>query len=300
MSTDEVGVTLASLYIRWEKEFWRAHDLSLDRDKLDWINLSDDERRQWYWIAGFSHFRETEPHAVAVLTKLLPLLRSPQQQGVLALQIADECRHAFFFERFHEEVVMAAAPAPDQSQRGISPAYQYFTFDGVTASVNRATEEPDNANLAAAIFHVFIMLEGSLALASFSIIRLLLSKLELFPGLLAGVTKAHQDEVRHTQLGILLLQDLLERDMGVREAMVAKLKDLMPAFSEVLRPRPERDALLTSLGFKPGERRQRAFAHLNRHLRILGIDAELIRPWTAVPTLSNGQDGPAICERRSA
>ncbi len=79
-------------------------------------------------------------------------------------------------------------------------------------------------------------------------IRLLLTRLEIFPGLLAGVTHAHQDEVRHAQLGIAILQDLLALEPGRRDTLVVTHHDLMPSFSDVLRPQPEREALLASFG----------------------------------------------------
>lgn len=297
MDAVEDKVALADLYRRWERDFWSADGIDLSRDKVEWLALSERERRQWYWLAGFSHFRETEPHAVSMLAMLLPLLRLPEQQGVLALQLADEGRHAYFFERFHREVLAAAVPEADLSKVGISDAYRFISLDGVTASARAAAAEPSRENLAAAVFHVFVVLEGALALASFSMIRLLLSRLKIFPGLLFGLTKAHQDEVRHTQLGIVILQDLLALDPQIRNTLLIKHKELMPSFSEVLRPRAEREALLTSLGFRPAERRQRAFAHLRRSYGILGLDTELLTPWE---TLKADSADPSANQRARA
>jgi ribonucleotide reductase beta subunit family protein with ferritin-like domain len=270
---------LSDLYGRWERQHWHAQEVDFARDRRDWLALTDHERWQWYWLAGFSHFRRSETHGLVCLATLLPCLRRPDQQLVLGTQIADESRHALFFERFHREVLDAAVPGARQGQSGISAAYQALFIDCAAALARKAANEPSPQNLAAAVLHIFIVLEGALALASFSVIRRLLSRVGLFPGLLLGMTHAHRDEVRHAQLGVALLQDILDREPSARGAAAAQLEAALPLFSEVLNPRPERKAILESLGLNPYERRERAFAHLQRHLRALDLDAGLVAPW---------------------
>ena len=88
--------TLAALYGRWEREHWNVNALDFTDDRRHWLRLTDQERWQWYSLAGLSHFGSVEPHAVSSLALLLTGLPRPEQRNVLATQIADEGRHAFF------------------------------------------------------------------------------------------------------------------------------------------------------------------------------------------------------------
>lgn len=283
ISTSSDVSTLFELYSRWERQHWTVEGINLEADRVDWLNLTDQQRLQWYWLASFSHYRKTEADAVILFATLLPCLHRPEQQFALGVQIADESRHALFFERFHNEVLSADATTSRSRSLTGSPAYQYLFTESANSVVRRAVGEPSRANLAAAIFHLFIVLEGAVALASFSVIRQLLTKTKRFPGLLAGFRHAHRDEVRHVRLGMALLQDCFVQEPQSRNAVTTHLKKVLPSFSQVLQPQPERKAILESLGMNPFERRQRAFNLLQRHLRILGIGADLVEPWTAAP-----------------
>jgi len=240
MDADQGKATLQDLYERWERDFWSAREIDFSEDKRDWLRLTDEERRHWYWLGGFSTYLQIEPDAVKYLSLLVPMLNTPRQQTALGLQIADEGRHSYFFQRYYDEVLSTALPVFDDKQATSSAPYRFLVFDGPAAAIDAAVQQRTDAALAGAIVHAFIVLEGTLGLASFSTIRLLLSRLKLFPGLLAGLTKAHQDEVRHAQLGVALLQDLLSRNPDVRNAIVAKVDELLPALSDVLRPQPLR------------------------------------------------------------
>jgi ribonucleotide reductase beta subunit family protein with ferritin-like domain len=168
--------TLSELYGRWEREHWSARSVDFTDDRRDWLNLADDERWQWYWLAGFAHFRKSETHAIISLSMLMPCLRSAEQQRVLGTQVAGESRHADFFERFHEQVLLAALPTAKQGPLTISAAYQELFIDSLTDIIRKAVDKPSDANLASAVLQLFIILEGSIALATFSVVRRLLAK----------------------------------------------------------------------------------------------------------------------------
>lgn len=281
--------TLSELYGRWERQHWTAQGIDLSADRRDWLSLTEQERWQWYWLASFSHFSKSETDALTFFAKLLPHLPRPEQQCLLGAQIADESRHAFFFARFHDEVLSTALPTTRKSPISISPAYQNLFVDSASAVVRKAVDEPNEDNLAAAVLHLFIVLEGAVALASLSVIRRLLIKTELFPGLLAGLTHAHRDEVRHAQLGIALLQDIFGQSPASRIAVTAHLENVLPAISDLLQPQPARTAILEALGLNPLERRQRAFNLLRRHLQAIGINAEPIEQWEKATPRGNNQ-----------
>lgn len=300
MSSPSAETSLSELYRRWESQHWVAQTVDFSTDRRDWLGLTDQERWQWYWLAGFAHFRKSETHGIVCLSALLPWLPQAEQQHVLGTQIADESRHAYFFERFHEEVLAHALPPAQQGPLSISPAYQRLFIEWPTVLVQNLATDPSRSNLATAVFHIFILLEGAVALASFSVIRRLLAKVNRFPGLLEGLTRAHQDEVRHAQLGVCLLQDFLSEEPPVRNAVNAHLEAVLPMFSEVLQPRSARMEILRSLGLNPLERRQRAFGHLRRHLQMLGIDSRPIDDWEQVVNSHETSSPERRYERESA
>jgi len=269
------------LYERWERQHWQAQAIDFTQDRRDWTELSDKERKQWYWLAGFSHFRESEVQALLSLGALLPCLPRADQRFFLATQIADEGRHAYFFERFHREV-LDANRIDERARPAISPTYERL-FLTLTADLSRAAaaRPEDCAALAVAVVHIFIVLEGSIALATFSTVRRVLERVKLFPGLLEGLTYAQRDEVRHAQFGLAVLMDLVEAYPTARDAAVDHVREILPLFSRVLEPQADRMAVLSSLGLDPFDRRSSAFGHLQRQLQVMGIGSEMLDPWIA-------------------
>jgi len=203
----------------------------------------------------------------------MPCLTGVDQQIAMSVQIADEGRHAYFFERFFAEV-MSTAPTSIPDPLKLSPIYQNIFFDSVDDLVDRAAAERTADSLAPASFQIFILLEGSAALASMHVIRKLLTHTKRFPGLLEGLTHCHRDEARHAQFGLALLHDLLAANPAARSAVADHLHAQLPSFSEMFKLHPERKAVLEALGLNPYERRERAFALLRRHLQTLGIAAD--------------------------
>ncbi len=177
--------TPTELYRRWERRHWHAQAVDFSQDRREWLDLSDEERWQWCWLAGFSHFRASEIHAVLCSARLLPCLARPEQKYFLATQVADEARHAYFFQRFYDEVMGAELPTETQGPLTISPSYQRLFLDSLTEVVDSAVNHPSHANVAVAAFQAFVVLEGSIAIATFTVIRRILTKLNRFPGLLS-------------------------------------------------------------------------------------------------------------------
>jgi len=272
-------LTPSELYRKWEGQHWKVAAIDLSKDRDGWLGLNEQERWQWYWLAGFSHFRQSETDAVVFLSTILPCLARSDQQHFLATQIADEARHARFFERFYREVVLSALPDGEVT---ISPAYKRLFIELPTIVTQNLVKNRSHDNLAVAAFHVFILLEGSIALASFSVIRRLLMKTGRFPGLLKALTFAQRDEVRHAQFGLNLLRDLFTEQPSSRNAVRLHMREHLPVFSAVLEPRPARKEILQALGLNPFARRRKAFTLLQRNLRELGLEIEVLQPSAAV------------------
>jgi ribonucleoside-diphosphate reductase beta chain len=268
----------SGLYGKWEVQHWKASAIDLSKDRDDWLGLTEQERWQWYWLASFSHFRGSETDAVVWLSRFLPCLVRPDQQHFLGTQIADEARHAYFFDRFHREVLLSALP---EGEVTASPIYQKLFIEMPAIVAANLTENRTDDNLAVAAFHVFILLEGSIALASLSVLRRLLLKTGRFPGLLRAMTFAQRDEVRHANFGLSLLRDLFAERPSSRNAVRLHLEEHLPVFSAVLEPRPARKEIFEALGLNPFERRRKAFKLLQRNLRDLGLEPEVMELSTA-------------------
>jgi ribonucleoside-diphosphate reductase beta chain len=262
-------LTPSQLYRKWEGQQWKAAAIDLSKDRDDWLGMTDQERWQWYWLACFSHFHQSETDAVVWLSTVLPCLVRPDQQHFLSTQIADEARHAYFFERFYREVVLKALPDGEVT---ISPTYQRLFIEMPAIVAQNLVRNRSHDHLGVAAFHVFILLEGSIALASFSLLRRLLMKTRRFPGLLRALTFAQRDEVRHAQFGLSVLRDLFAEQPSSRNAVRLHMREQLPVFSAVLEPRPSRKETLEALGLDPFERRRKAFMLLQRNLRDLGLD----------------------------
>ena len=266
LSTDENRPRV--LYKQWERQHWSAHDIDFTQDRRDWLSISDRERWQWYWLGGFAHFRQTEMDVMVSMARLLPVLPHPDHQVFLGTQIADEARHVYFFNRFHSDVLDLARP---QDEVKPSALYQRVVADLPLAAVVKASTDPTAANIACAALHVFVVLEGAIALASFSVVRRLLMRVGLFPGLLEGMSYAQRDEVRHAQFGVALLQYIFREDPSARDAAANYLRDIIPLLDALTTPQAGRTAVLQSLGLDPMARRRKIYSLLRRHLGVVGL-----------------------------
>jgi ribonucleotide reductase beta subunit family protein with ferritin-like domain len=270
MAADRRISTPSELYRRWEQQHWQADEIDLTTDAQQWRGLTDEERRKWYWLAGLSHFRESELEAITTLARLVPGLPHADQRCYLGTQIADEARHSRFFMRYHSEVLETAplSGAPPS----MSAAYQELTFDLPRDLSERAAAAPhDASDLARVVVHFFIILEGTLAMATFSTLRRVLERSRIFPGLQQGLTLTQRDEVRHVQFGLSLLDTLFAADSKARDAVAAHVARVLPLLRRIFEPQAGRAAALSTLGLDPAQRRTEAFAHLSRHLGMVGL-----------------------------
>jgi hypothetical protein len=195
------------------------------------------------------------------------------QRCYLGVQIADEARHFYFFLRYHAEV-LDTAPLTSDLPASMSGAYHELTFALTRESSEHAVAAPGDASaLARAVFHFFIILEGTLAMATFSTLKRVLDRSQMLPGLRRGITFAQRDEVRHVQFGVSLLDGLFAVDPKARSAVAEHAARLLPLLHKVFEPQPERVAAISALGLDPMQRRAEAFAYLSRHLRLLGLSS---------------------------
>src|SRR4029079_16066917 len=100
------AITYADLYARWERGNWRATEIDLTQDRMDWHKrLTAEQRRGALWLyALFLHGEDSVTDNLSPYIDAAPL---EEQKYFLATQQADEARHSVFFRRFLHEVVGA-------------------------------------------------------------------------------------------------------------------------------------------------------------------------------------------------
>src|SRR3954464_8322421 len=98
------AISYEDLYARWERGNWRATEIDLAQDAIDWREkLTAEERRSALWLyALFFHGEDSVADNLSPYIDAAPL---EEQKYFLTTQQVDEARHSVFFHRFMREVV---------------------------------------------------------------------------------------------------------------------------------------------------------------------------------------------------
>src|SRR3954451_15520121 len=96
-------LTYQALYELWERQQWATQELDFTQDRIDWHERFDDEER-FQRMYGLSAFFIGEQRVAAELGPIMRAVPDEDMRIFLCTQIADEARHAAFFDRFYSEV----------------------------------------------------------------------------------------------------------------------------------------------------------------------------------------------------
>src|SRR5207249_3544357 len=198
----------ASLYRRWEKQQWAVSDLDFSQDKADWLSLPEGIRQVTQNTMTLFFIGEQ-----IVTDTLAPVLHAAPREDeriFLATQIADEARHAVFFERYFEEVLgheggirAALADFGPASREG----YRRIFYGDLPAAIDRCRLDPkDPVAFVEAVVTYHLVVEGYLALTGQRTTLRLLRRIGTLPGFVAGFTAVARDESRHIGFGVLALR----------------------------------------------------------------------------------------------
>lgn len=276
----------AELYRRWERSHWSVADVDLRTDAKQWRSLADADRARWFRLVSFSNFAMGESHAVRVFSRYLPHVPGAEAQVYLATQIADEARHVAFLARYFREVFADALPPNFREAPfgGVpSEPFRVLFHDVYDASDEEMRRQPSLEHLVRPLFTSHILLEGAVSTAEFKLLRTVLKRMAIFPGLVQGIDLLTRDEVRHFQFGMRLLLDLFAERPELREIAADQLDRMMPYLNQLLVPSPERRGALEQLDLDPWARRRAAFAAIRRHVARLGIRREIVDPILDAP-----------------
>jgi ribonucleotide reductase beta subunit family protein with ferritin-like domain len=229
-STEQI--TYPDLYARWEKGNWRATEIDLTQDRIDWHErMTPEQRRGAMWI--FSLFFHGEDIVADTLGPYIEAAPLEEQKEFLTTQQVDETRHTILFKRFFEEVVGIGDGTVGGTLAATMPELTWGhrqTFGHLEEMAQRLKKTPgDRLLLAKAVTLYHIMIEGGLAQSGQHILETKLEELDLLPGFRSGMRNVALDEQRHIAFGVRLLADLYREDpAGVQDAIVEEYREVLP------------------------------------------------------------------------
>jgi ribonucleoside-diphosphate reductase beta chain len=201
---------------------WDAEAISLQRDRSVLGSLPPPVRAEVQsLVAGFV----VAEHAVAdelepFVTAAGALDPDPCARRCFAAQVADERRHARWFDRLAGELFDLDRAA---ARRAAPAAIRELFESELPAAANELAAHADPAQLAAAVGLYHVVLEG-IAFAVGQEALLELARDHGLDGLAGGVTRVQGDERWHVGLGVLALQRLgapVEVEAPARRALAA-------------------------------------------------------------------------------
>jgi ribonucleoside-diphosphate reductase beta chain len=229
----------ASFYRRWETQQWAVSELDFEQDRRDWASIPPAVQASLRTTMTLFFLGEQ-----IVTDTLAPVLHAAPREDeriFLATQIADEARHAVFFDRFFAEVLGHQGGVP-AAMANFGPAtregYRRIFYRELPEAIDRCRLEPkDPVAFVEAVVTYHLIIEGYLALGGQRTTLRLLRRIGILPGFVAGFTAVARDESRHIGFGVLALRRRVLEDPELGRAMVRKVHDLLePAVRVVVGP----------------------------------------------------------------
>lgn len=228
-----------SLYRRWEDQHWSVFDLDLSVDVQHWAALDDGVRAVVRRILTLFFIGEQ-----AVTDALSPIVYAAPRDDeriFLATQVADEARHATFFDRFFAEVMelpgglqTALDTVGPEGTAGVRKVFD----DHLATAIDRVRREPrDMTAWAQAVVTYHLIIEGYLALTGMRNLLTFTRATGFMPGFRTGFTAVARDESRHIGFGVLALRRRIRENPEIARTIVLKLLELSePAVATAVDP----------------------------------------------------------------
>jgi ribonucleoside-diphosphate reductase beta chain len=187
-----------TLYRHWEESQWSPWGIDLSPDQEQWAAM-EDRSLVSFVLASLMVAEER------ITTKFCGLVGadgSEEEVTFLATQQVDEARHMQFYARFQDEVVSEPALIAAHVERAreqVSPAFRTIFDDKLVAAHNRLLADPGDLAAKVAFVTIYhLVLEATLGLTTFEFSTRFMQREGLLPGFVAGYTKIHHDEHRHS------------------------------------------------------------------------------------------------------
>ena len=268
------AVSYDDLYARWERGNWRATEIDLTRDRVDWEQrLTPEQRRSALWL--YALFFHGEDSVTDNLSPYFDAVPREEQKYFLATQQADEARHSVFFKRFLHEVVgrgdgsVAGVLAATRAELTWGHRQVFARLDRMAGELRR---DRSPRMLAAAVTLYHVVVEASLAQPGQHMIEDYLERYDVLPGFRQGMRHISLDEQRHIGFGVKLLSELYrDAPEEIAEAIVGVVREVLPWTVAVAKP-PNWDRSYTEcFGFTLEDLGEAGAASLEQRLRAIGL-----------------------------
>jgi ribonucleoside-diphosphate reductase beta chain len=226
----------ASFYRRWETQQWAVSDLDFEQDRRDWGNIPPPVRSS---LKGtMTLFFVGEQIVTDTLAPVLHAAPHEDERIFLATQVADEARHAVFFDRYFAEVLgheggihAAMVNFGPATRRG----YQEVFYHALPEAIDRCRLDPkDPVAFVEAVVVYHLIIEGYLALGGQRTTLRLLRRIGILPGFVSGFTAVARDESRHIGFGVLALRRRVLENPEMARVIARKVQELLPAAVSVV------------------------------------------------------------------
>ena len=261
-----------ALYNQWEKQQWAIAHVNVRRDRPQWEAIRPFARQEL--LTSLNELEVGEVFVSRTLSTLVGYAPSDADRLFLSTQVADEARHAQFFQDYlHEAVGVAETTSEAGSQQ--ESVYSRLFEPTLRASLdNVAASGGDISFWHTAVVEYHLVTEGILAAAALHLTRQIARRFSL-PALEEGLGNVIRDESRHFTYGLAATRRAVEGSLrghmtevylaGVETAARIMVNPDRKAVTPVLRPALlQRAALLLA---QWDLTRQRAL----RQLRLMGL-----------------------------
>jgi ribonucleoside-diphosphate reductase beta chain len=261
------------LYELWERQPWSAHAIDLSRDRADWRELDDVDRKEIAW--NLSSFFVGEERVTTQFSGLVRAYETQGEEAFLTTQQVDEARHAQHFNRFYGQVVGYEGSFEDrleQARGDLNTAFLELFDEHLVQAQNRLLADPTDIEAKVDFVVTYhLLIEGTLALTGQKFITESLEARGILPGFLEGFARVAQDEHRHVAYGTWFLKEKCV-DPGLARCVQDTLVELLPVTATVLVPPGlSLGDQYEVLGVPSDEVNAFAFAALSRRLKVIGV-----------------------------
>jgi hypothetical protein len=274
------SISYTDLYARWERGNWRATEIDLTQDAIDWREkLTDEQRRSALWLyALFFHGEDSVTDNLSPYIDAAPL---EEQKYFLTTQQVDEARHSVFFNRFMHEVVGLGDGSPGGGLRATEEQLTWGhrqVFSRLDRMAGELRADRSKTQLAAAVTLYHVVVEASLAQPGQHMIEAYLEEFDALPGFREGMRNVALDEQRHIGFGVKLLADLYAEDPDrIGETITGVLREVLPWTAAIAAPPGWDETYTTAWGFTLDDLGEAGAASMEQKLRAIGLPVDTMR-----------------------
>jgi ribonucleotide reductase beta subunit family protein with ferritin-like domain/putative sterol carrier protein len=271
------AISYQDLYARWERGNWRATEIDLTQDAIDWREkLTEEQRRSALWL--YSLFFHGEDSVADNLSPYIDAAPLEEQKYFLTTQQVDEARHSVFFHRFMHEVAGLGDGSPAGGLRATQDQITWghrMVFSRLDRMAEELRRDRSKPKLAAAVTLYHVIVEASLAQPGQHMIEEYLEEYDVLPGFREGMRNVALDEQRHIGFGVKLLHDLYREDPEtIQEAIVGAIREVLPWTAAVAKP-PNWDRSYTEcFGFTLEDLGEAGAQSIEQKLRAIGLPVD--------------------------